>query len=41
MTAAQLCYREGGVVDGAEGVAGDEEERKSEGSGEVRGGEIV
>ena len=41
VTAAQLCYCESGVVDGAEGVAGDEEERKSEGSGEVRGGEIV
>jgi len=41
VSAAQLGYGEGCVVDGAEGVASDEEERKPESGGEVRGGEIL
>jgi len=39
--AAQLSYREGRVVDRAEGVACDEKNGKSEGGGQVRGGEVI
>ncbi len=41
MTAAQLGYGEGGVVDCAKGVACDEENGKSECGGKVRSGEVL
>ena len=40
-TPADLGECERGVIDGAEGVSGDEEDRESEGGGEVRRRELL